>query len=65
MKANMQAINEVLPADKKKDATKAYNKFWAGVNKLDLALTKKEPELATKDYEDVKADLVAYEAIAL
>jgi len=65
MKANMQAINEVLPADKKKDATKAYKKFWAEVDQLDLALTKKEPELARKEYEDVKAALVAYEAIAL
>merc|ERR1740129_1173531 len=57
MKANMQAINEVLPADKKKDATKAFNKFWAGVNRLDLALTKKEPELARKEYDDVEAAL--------
>jgi hypothetical protein len=32
MKANMIAINDVLPADKKVAAKKAYSKFWSEIN---------------------------------
>lgn len=32
MKANMLALNGVLPAEKKEAAKKAYSKFWAEIN---------------------------------
>jgi hypothetical protein len=62
MKANMLAINNVLPAEKKAVADKAYKKFWAEVNALDLACVKKELDLAKKEYGDVLAALTAYDA---
>lgn len=62
MKANMLAMNGVLPADKKAAASKAYSKFWSEVNQLDLACTKKEYDLAKKEYADVLAALDAYTA---
>jgi len=65
MKANMQAINYVLPADKKDAATKAYTKFWKEIDQLDLACAKKEFELAKKEYGDVLSALKAYEAVVL
>jgi len=65
MKANMQAMNSVLPADKKVAATKAYDKFWKSINELDLACTKKELELAQLKYKQVKDALAAYEAVAV
>ena len=64
MKANMLAINKVLPAEKKPAAKKAYDKFWSEVNQLDLACVKKELDLAQKEYGDVLAALTAYEAAA-
>ena len=64
MKANMLAINNVLPAEKKPAADKAYKKFWSEVNQLDLACVKKELDLAQKEYGDVLAALTAYEAAA-
>merc|ERR1712070_1173064 len=63
MKANMLAINKVLPADKKASATKAYKKFWSEIDSLDLACVKKELDLAKKEYDDVLAALASYEAI--
>jgi hypothetical protein len=65
MKANMKALNAVLPADKKVAATKAYDKFWKSINELDLACTKKELELAQLKYKQVKDALAAYEAVAV
>jgi len=62
MKANMLAINGVLPAEKKAAAAKAYSKFWSEINQFDLACTKKEYDLAKKEYADVLAALDAYTA---
>ena len=62
MKANMLAINAVLPGDKKTAADKAYKKFWAEIGQLDLACAKKEYDLAKKEYDDVLAALKAYDA---
>lgn len=62
MKANMIAINKVLPEDKSPAANKAYKKFWMEIESLDLACVKKEYELAKKEYDDVLAALSAYEA---
>ena len=62
MKANMIAINKVLPADKKGKADKAYSKFWNEINQLDLACVKKEFDLAKKEYEEVLEALTAYDA---
>merc|ERR1719453_1314860 len=58
MKANMQAINKVSkdPAA----SSKAYTKFWSEINALDLACTKKELDLAKKEYADVLAALAEY-----
>ena len=58
MKANMQAMNKVSkdPAA----SSKAYTKFWNEVNSLDLACTKKELDLAKKEYADVLAALAEY-----
>merc|ERR1711908_10471 len=63
MKANMLAINKVLPAEKKASATKAYKKFWSEIDSLDLACVKKELDLAKKEYDDVLAALAAYDAV--
>jgi len=63
MKANMLALNGVLPADKQASAKKAYSKFWTEINSLDLACVKKELDLAKKEYGDVLAALDAYEAM--
>merc|ERR1712032_576044 len=38
----------------------AYKKYWTEVASFDLALTKKEPALAQKEYEDVLAALKVY-----
>merc|ERR1719247_1162026 len=65
MKANMRAINAVLPEDKKVAATKAYKTFWKEVDSLDLACVKKEYDLAKKEYADVLAALKVYTEIAL
>jgi len=62
MKANMLAMNDVLPADKATAAKKAYTKFWTEINSLDLACVKKEYDLAMKEYGDVLAALDAYVA---
>ena len=62
MKANMLAINGVLPPEKKAAAAKAYSKFWSEINQFDLACTKKEYDLAKKEYADVLAALDAYTA---
>ena len=58
-KANMQALNKVSkdPAA----ASKAYTKFWNEINSLDLACTKKELDLAKKEYSDVLAALAVAE----
>jgi len=64
MKANMQALNSVLPADKKAAASKAYDKFWKSIDELDLACRLKESELAQANYKKVKDALAAYEAVA-
>merc|ERR1719502_1373909 len=61
MKANMKAINAVLPADQKAKATKAYGTFWKEIDALDLACKKKELALAQKEYSDVLAALKAYQ----
>jgi len=61
MKANMIAINSVLPAEKQAAAKKAYSKFWSEVNSLDLACVKKEYDLAKKEYGDVLDALAAYD----
>jgi hypothetical protein len=63
MKANMKALNSVLPADKKAAASKAYDKFWKSIDELDLACRLKELELAQANYK-VKDALAAYEAVA-
>jgi hypothetical protein len=64
MKANMKALNSVLPADKKAAASKAYDKFWKSIDELDLACRLKELELAQANYKKVKDALAAYEAVA-
>merc|ERR1719171_51432 len=61
MKANMRAINDVLEPKAKVAATKAYEKFWGEINQLDLACTKKEYDLAKKEYGDVLDALKKYE----
>ena len=61
MKANMLVINTKSPDTAA--SKKAYAKFWSEINQLDLACTKKEPDLAKKEYEDVLAALTAYEAV--
>ena len=58
----MLAINKVLSGEKSVAAEKAYKKFWAEVNQLDLACTKKEYDLAKKEYADVLEALKAYDA---
>jgi len=63
MKANMIAINDVLPADKKVAAKKAYSKVWSEINSLDLACVKKEYDLAKKEYGDVLDALAAYDKV--
>merc|ERR1712224_1151419 len=65
MKANMKALNKVLPADKKDKAVKAYDTFWKSINELDLACKLKELDLAQANYKKVKDALAAYEAIAV
>ena len=60
MKANMKVIN-TQSADPAASA-KAYSKFWSEVNALDLAMVKKELDLAKKEYSDVLAALDAYKA---
>merc|ERR1712039_810407 len=52
MRSSMQALNGVLSPEKKVEADKTY---WTEVASFDLALTKKEPALAQKEYEDVLA----------
>jgi len=61
MKGNMLAINKTLkdPAAGKK----AYAAFWKEIDQLDLACTKKELDLAKKEYGDVLAALKEYEAL--
>merc|ERR1719201_1644913 len=59
MKANMRAINKVVGGG----TTEAYKKFWKEVDQLDLACTKKELDLAKKEYADVLAALKEYEAM--
>jgi len=61
MKANMLAINS--KAADKAAAKKAYDTFWKEVNSLDLACTKKEYDLAAKEYKDVLEALAAYEKV--
>lgn len=63
MKANMKAINAVLPAGKADAAKKAYAKFWKEIDSLDLACKKKELALAQKEYGDVLAALKEYNAL--
>jgi len=65
MKANMKAINKVLPAEKKEAADKAYKTFWKEIDQLDLACVKKEADLAKKEYSDVLAALKVYTDTAL
>jgi hypothetical protein len=65
MRSSMLAINNVLPADKKLVAEKAYKKFWVQVEKFDLALKKKEPELANKEYVEMLNILKAYTEAAV
>ena len=62
MKSNMLAINSQLSDDKKAAAAKAYKKFWQEIDQLDLACTKKELDLAKKEYGDVLSALDAYKA---
>lgn len=62
MRGAMLSINNVLPADKKDGATKAYKKYWQEVEAFDLACTKKEQALATKKNGDMLAALKAYSA---
>jgi len=64
MKANMLAINAVLEPEKKKEAKKAYDKFWKEVNDLDFACKKKELALAQAEYKSVLDALTKYEQIA-
>ena len=61
MKANMLAMNAV--SKDKVASKKAYSKFWSEINQLDLACTKKEYDLAKKEYEDVLAALAAYDSV--
>ena len=60
MKANMLAINKVVAPEKAAGAKKAYAKFWNEINQLDLACTKKELDLAQKEYSDLVAALDSY-----
>lgn len=59
-KANMLAINKVQPEATKKAATKAYDTFVKKLYALDLACTKKESELAQKEYSELMAALDSY-----
>merc|ERR1712216_1102426 len=63
MKANMLAINKVVPEDKQEPAAKACKKFWKEINALDLACVKKEADLAKKEFADVLAALESYESV--
>lgn len=65
MRSSMKAINAVLPAEKKAEAKKAYDKFWGEVAAFDLACVKKEPALAQKEYDDCLAALKVYTDIAV
>jgi len=60
MRSSMLALQEVLPAEKKPEATKLYKKFWTQVEALDLACVKKEQALATKKNADMITALDAY-----
>merc|ERR1719478_1978904 len=63
MKANMLAINKVLPPVSKAKADTAYKKFWSEIDQLDLACRTKELDLAKKEYMDVLDALKKYEEI--
>ena len=62
MRSSMLALNNVLPAEKKAGAKKAYTKYWQEVEALDLACVKKEQALATKKNADMLTALSAYTA---
>merc|ERR1712070_810909 len=55
MRSSMLALNGVQP-----EVKKLYKKFWSEVESFDLAVKKKEPALANKEYGDLKAALAAY-----
>jgi len=63
MKANMEAINNVLAPEKKRAANDAYKKFWKKVDRLDIACQKKELSLAQTEYEGVLDALKTYEQV--
>jgi len=54
-KANMMALNKV--SKDPKAAKRLYDKVWNEANQFDLALTKKEKDLAIKEYSDFLAAL--------
>jgi len=64
MRSSMKALNAVLSADAKAAADKAYTKYWKEIDQFDQACRSKEPALAQKEFEDLKAALAAYTAIA-
>ena len=61
MRSSMKALNKALPDNTA--ATKAYAKFWKEVEQFDLACTKKDIDLANKEYTDVLDALKAYTAL--
>lgn len=63
LRSAMLSINNVLPADKKDSAAKAYKKVFVEMEALDLACKKKEQALATKENNDLLEALAAYKAI--
>lgn len=63
LRSSMLSINNVLPADKKDSAAKAYKKVFVEMEALDLACKKKEQALATKENNDLLEALAAYKAI--
>jgi len=64
MRSSMKALNGVLPSDKKAEAEKAYAKYWKEIDQFDQACRAKEPALAAKEFDDLKAALKTYTDIA-
>jgi hypothetical protein len=61
MRSSMKALNKALPDGTA--ATKAYAKFWKEVEQFDLACTKKDLDLANKEYTEMLDALKAYTAL--
>lgn len=57
MRSSMLVLNKNSNSD---GVDKAYKVFWKEIESLDLACKKKEPALASKEFQDVLAALDAY-----